>query len=71
MYNKIMNEIELLKSKTGADSIEKEPFNWEGYEVYSPVYQGEASVSGYKEYILVKGEEVKVLSPEEAACYAW
>lgn len=52
--------------KQGYDNVRQlEP--WKGFEVYEPIFDGdEVSVVGLPLLILVKGNEIRMSTPEEA-----
>ena len=50
----------------GYDSVEKsEP--WNGFDVYVPIFEGdEMSIVGLPLVVLVKGEKIRMSTPDEA-----
>lgn len=52
----------------GFTAIERRP-DWQGYEVYEPVYDeanGQSLVIGLPYVILVKGETIRLSTPDES-----
>lgn len=49
-------------------AMERQP-DWRGYEVYEPVYNeknGEGPIIGYPHVVLVKGEAIRLATPDES-----
>lgn len=50
-----------------ADDYKKGP-NWKGYEVYEPIHFKPITI-GYPLVVFVKGEDVRLSTPEESLAY--
>ena len=66
--NEIMEEVrDIIFNELNADGMERKE-NWRGMEVYDPVYDRPVSI-GYPFVVFVKGDEVRLSTPEEAMEY--
>ena len=59
--------IQELVEDLGAKSYKK-GLDWNGYNVYIPVYEGNPAI-GLPYVILEKGEEIRVSTPDESLAY--
>jgi len=62
-----MDEIQGLLEELGAVSYQKS-IDWKGYNVYVPIYKGKPCI-GLPYVVLVKGEEVRLSTPDESLEY--
>lgn len=66
--NEIMEEVrDIIFNELNADRMERRE-NWRGMEVYDPIYDRQTSI-GYPFVVFVKGDEVRLSTPEEAMEY--
>ena len=63
MDEKVLNELK----KLGTDMAEKGP-DFNGYEVFKPVYRGNPAI-GLPLIVLKKGDEVRISTPDEAFAF--
>ena len=65
---KVKHEIEfLMRYELAADSYKKGE-DWQGYQVYEPIYKNAPKI-GYPLVVLVKDDEVMVSTEDEAFDY--
>ena len=67
MNKEIKIEVEELMDEIFADSYKRSK-DWKGYEVYEPVYNKPIEI-GAPLVVLVKGDEVRLSTPEESFEY--
>lgn len=67
MTDKTREAIKGMMAELGASRYEKS-VPWKGYEVYKPVYT-EFAFRGHPYVVLVKGDRVRLSTPEESIEY--
>ena len=60
-----MDEIIKFAKENGYETVKRLDIQFKGYEVYEPSFDDEMPVVGLPLFILAKGTELRLTSPEE------